>query len=1607
MKNKILSFTLAFLCILTAIPFTALHASAAEYTRRIVGPDKLSGFENPYASGGNFKINGMDIAVTEFDGVPVKAYSKSADAEKITASREVEGTVEYKENYSLNLFNYGITKDSGDKSVHIYDAAYVTVEYYYDTTGRDETDTFGSDLTANKMRFSLYRNFTNEKPNKGGPSDGEWTNTTIDASNKIAANQWVTETFNIKSAVLNKLPDFSSWYDAPVDGDWFGQWAFYPLGSNGGIQMYHGDVFYIRSLTFTSFDPASITSRNISYYASVDEISGGEPIISASANDLEIITLPDFPAEALPEGKLFDCWVEADSGSTYSAGSSFEVNKGADVNFYAKLRDPAKAYYSAAGTIDGVTDTVYSSMSEAVQFIADNGGIGTIIVDGDWAPAVGYESRFSFGACTDVTIKGYDSEASVTVCGTGHSYFYGNDTAVTFDDIKVVRGDGTADELCLALQGVNLTFGSGCTFTPGTMTYTDSKTGETKTKAVNLYIFQMNGHNRGYSLTFDGEIKTTQIAPLGGYSGSVRGITGDYNITINAGTHGELYATDRNGYSQTTNKSKITGNSTVTVNGGTITNFATAGYRSGCDLTGNSIVTVNGGKITNLYFGDQAQGTNKLSTVMGGMVLTVNAKSFVENGYALLSDTVIKDGAAVQTEKGVFVLNNTELYTKAGTALPKIKTAQYSVYVNGGTAIPDISGNAVKFKITSDDPSLKYVSANGKIISADSDGYYTLEKGKTNIIFTPFETIGDNIRFVSAAGSDTNSGYTSETPLASIDEAIKALGGFDGTVVIMDEVNQFFTPSLVGAAQSVTLTGKDPVTGEIYDAFIYRAKQSERPKMYRGHITLEHLGDYNQFDAANNIPYMVGDMHFTIGEGYKFYVNNSGTRTEKGVQINVNLGGANPVVDINSRISQIQLMDYGNSTVSGDLNINVGPKATFDGYFSLGGDTGSSVTTATVNGKTYITVDGSQCGKNIYLGGVKANSKTVLNGLQVILNNTNMTVANHEKGTYTNNGATYIVKVNSSVEGSAVAKSDEFGKVNITIPESYLAIVTSEDSTRQTYESSGKIALPEGNSTISFASSAVIKLIFDDGTEKEYRGGETVVFPAGTAPEGQLFYGWKMNGSVYFPGDELVLPNVSAEYNVTSVYAGTDSVVYIDMANGNDSNDGLSAETAFKTVAKVEKALATFKNTATMEIVGEYTYDDHNMMLPAYSGVLTVQGGTISSTGTIIIRCDSVFKDTTFNLKSNWKQIELNGKNVIFESTVKKAEGSMPLNIHAGKAGSNMEGDQSVEILGGNFAAVMAGPYYVSAGGTRTWNGNFDLKIGGTAKIEEVKIGDGYTGFDGKVIINGAVNVTVESGAALGSVNAIGYAASYDSFRIYNYGKATKLNNISADYNAKLYNFFDIAPVSIDGETMTFDSPANIVGGANTNESFVLACPADPGVYSVTAGLNVSDGLSIDGAQIRIANGTVEQGLRFIATYKDETAAKYEGKEYGYVVIPTAVLDGAPLDATKTYTFNSKTFDPAIVPAKILYELGDGFVRYTVCLLGIEANDYKTSYTVITYIKDGDSYVYGDTYAASVYDIANAAVAAHNDGTRPLDDNVLAAMNQIISDADAEGGVSQ
>ena len=186
-------------------------------------------------------------------------------------------------------------------------------------------------------------------------------------------------------------------------------------------------------------------------------------------------------------------------------------------------------------------------------------------------------------------------------------------------------------------------------------------------------------------------------------------------------------------------------------------------------------------------------------------------------------------------------------------------------------------------------------------------------------------------------------------------------------------------------------------------------------------------------------------------------------------------------------------------------------------------------------------------------------------------------------------------------------------------------------------------------------------------------------------------------------------------------------------------------------------------------------------------------------------------------------------------------------------------------------------------------------------------------------------------------------------------------------------------------------------GEKEVTETSVIDLVEGETTITIVEGKNVkNDGLTIAGAQIRLPSGSTEQGLRFVADYTDELAAQYAGCEFGFVVLPKAALGNNALVVDGKYNYNDKEYTAATVPAVRLFDDLDGYVQYTVCLTGLEAEQYKTEYVAVTYIEVAEGeYVYGEQYAASVYKIAEAVV---ND-EKETDADLKAAMQALIDAA--------
>lgn len=290
-------------------------------TKRVFRPDKLSGFENPYASDGNYTVKGVEVKQETFDGYDVKSYKKISD--KITAERTKNGTLQTINNYQLNLYCFDALKDSDSQKIRPCDAKFITVEYYYDTSGRDLTDTNGQDLTGKTMYYhQLFVNVNSTKTT---------VNWKANSTEGLVANKW----HKIVIPLMNGTED-KTYFSDTSDTVQMQQFKFFPFGNGTGIQMYKGDVFYIKNITFSSYDPENTpsTDRTVKFYTSKSDYqNNGTHTSMTGLKDGDTFMMPAQADKSFFQ--KFKYWVRVGYDTQHTTGERFTLADRDDAIFYA------------------------------------------------------------------------------------------------------------------------------------------------------------------------------------------------------------------------------------------------------------------------------------------------------------------------------------------------------------------------------------------------------------------------------------------------------------------------------------------------------------------------------------------------------------------------------------------------------------------------------------------------------------------------------------------------------------------------------------------------------------------------------------------------------------------------------------------------------------------------------------------------------------------------------------------------------------------------------------------------------------------------------------------------------------------------------------------------------------------------------------------------------------------------------------------------------------------------------------------------------------------------------------------------------------------------
>ena len=349
------------------------------------------------------------------------------------------------------------------------------------------------------------------------------------------------------------------------------------------------------------------------------------------------------------------------------------------------------------------------------------------------------------------------------------------------------------------------------------------------------------------------------------------------------------------------------------------------------------------------------------------------------------------------------------------------------------------------------------------------------------------------------------------------------------------------------------------------------------------------------------------------------------------------------------------------------------------------------------------------------------------------------------------NGATYDLTVPSELIGSLDVT--ETGGTFRVIGDDIL-VATDVNNAEVRYPSnSGVLTVTEGAYTVSKFDDAskVVTLTFDTdyATVKGIKGS-SVTLPAHEDKLLQKFLGWKRNGddTIYPAGTVYnIAEDADTTLDFTSAWGDT-AVVFVDAANGSDDNDGLSAETAFKTIAKGFAALETkSEGTKKLAVIGYCAYSGD---LPANSTPITITGDSSGSStfclsGTVYANGDIVFENVAVGFTGGYYMT--NGHALTVEKSVTAYNGSyMPLRF--GKPNAEMM-QKRVTLNSGIYDKILLGTYW-NASKRRTVGGS-DIVIDGASVDSIAMYADYYSNSHYGADYAGHIRFTVNSGS-LGSI---------------------------------------------------------------------------------------------------------------------------------------------------------------------------------------------------------------------------------------------------------------
>ncbi len=454
--------------------------------------------------------------------------------------------------------------------------------------------------------------------------------------------------------------------------------------------------------------------------------------------------------------------------------------------------------------VGGTGDGHYDTLLEAANALSAEGG-GTIVITTAVNNPTGSGNGTTLPQNTPLVITsvydGVNYADSGAALGIGAALKL--QSAVTFQNIKLVQNETTANIGLIYAQGNRLEIGEGVTTLANSNgVYTSIYGGgpSKSTSRTNTVVINSGNWENVYGGSYSGDTDTTA------------------NITVNGGTLKNIYGGSRSG--------TFAGNANVTMTGGTVTTLTSAGNYLGT-FNGNATLNITGGThnlVSGGNYGVSGQDTpfegNILVNISGNAVVNKNIYSGgYYNGASMKADSVINIFGNARIKSNV--------YGGGGYASVTQKT-------DAGFKV-NVYGNA---QIKKDDGSLSYV-LGGKWSTNDLIGntHVTVSEnayiqgnvhggnlGKKMIGNSYVSVSGGTVTNLVSGGNQNGTFNGNATVEISGGEVGIVCGGiygssdstFDGDVTVRIFGNAVVNQSVYGASCSSKVSFKGNVSIDVY-----------------------------------------------------------------------------------------------------------------------------------------------------------------------------------------------------------------------------------------------------------------------------------------------------------------------------------------------------------------------------------------------------------------------------------------------------------------------------------------------------------------------------------------------------------------------------------------------------------------------------------------------------------------------------------------------------------------------------------------------------------------------------------------------------------------------